>query len=137
MKAIKFVGDVFEIDFEDLECIVKKAGNKLRVIQLCSPSNPTGDILDTSTVVKIASLAHKHSKLHKRDVWLIVDQTYHRLTFGENTVPPTFPLYDESVIVSSFSKCIGLAGERIGYIAVNPASTKAKYLSRWLVNNND
>lgn len=137
MEAIGFVGDELAIDLEHLEQLAERAGEKLRVIQLCSPSNPTGDIVDTETLGKIASLARKHSRQHKRDVWLVVDHTYHRLSFDGNVVPPTFPLYEDSLLISSFSKCVGLAGERIGYIAVNPSSAKSQNIAKWLVNNND
>ena len=41
------------------------------------------------------------------------------------TVPAIFPVYEHSVVVSSFSKNLALAGERVGYVAVNPAMPEA------------
>ena len=36
-------------------------------------------------------------------------------------MPAIFPIYEHSVVISSFSKNLALAGERVGYVAVNPA----------------
>ncbi len=47
-----------------------------------------------------------------------------------------FAHYTHSVIVSSFSKNLALAGERIGYVAVNPALAQAGELMAGLVFSN-
>jgi hypothetical protein len=48
-------------------------------------------------------------------------------------VPPILPLHEFSVVVGSFSKSLSLAGERIGYIAVNPAMPQGDELLAGLI----
>jgi aspartate aminotransferase len=54
-------------------------------------------------------------------VYLVSDEPYRFLTYDGVTVPPILPIYRFSVVVGSFSKNLSLAGERIGYLAANPA----------------
>lgn len=42
------------------------------------------------------------------------------IVFDDYQIPSLFKLYSNTIIVSSYSKSLSLAGERIGYIAVNP-----------------
>ena len=122
---------------ESLADLCESAGSKLRIIALCSPSNPSGSVLRNETSMHIAALARNHSLKYDRDVWLFMDHTYWRLTFNKNRVPATLPLYEHTILVSSMSKDISLAGERFGYIVVNPSSKHSKSLAGWLANNND
>jgi len=48
------------------------------------------------------------------------DEPYYKLVYDNVKLPFLFRLYKKSFIVNSFSKSLALAGERIGYIAVNP-----------------
>ena len=66
-----------------------------------------------------------------------MDHTYRRLTYKEGGVPATLPYYEQTILVSSMSKDISLAGERLGYIVVNPLSKHSEKLSNWLMNNNN
>lgn len=136
-KEIAFKEQNFDICLEHLASLCEDAGNKLRIIALCSPSNPTGSVLPNETFLAIANLAKKHSQKYKRDVWIFMDHTYWRLTFKVDGVPATLPLYENTILVSSMSKDLSLAGERFGFIVVNPLAKYSKGLSNWLANNND
>jgi len=136
-KHIDFLETNFDVDMESLRQISKSSGKKLRVIALCSPSNPSGKILSNETISRIAALAREHSQRYGRDVWLLMDNTYRRMTFNGCTVPPALPVYDKTILISSFSKDISLAGERLGYVVVNPSATHSKSLCTWISNNND
>ncbi len=48
--------------------------------------------------------------------------------YAETPLPDVFNLYDDTVAVYSHSKDLGLAGERIGYIAVSPRIADRKPL---------
>ncbi len=52
---------------------------------------------------------------------LISDDIYRRLTYDGADGPYVFPYHPRSLVVTSYSKDLALPGERIGYIAVNPA----------------
>jgi aspartate aminotransferase len=55
-----------------------------------------------------------------RPVYLISDEPYRRIIYDSVKVPSVFAAYRDSFVVTSFSKDLSLAGERIGYIAVHP-----------------
>ena len=50
------------------------------------------------------------------------DEPYRKIVFDNTIVPPVFPAYENSIVVTSHSKDLSLPGERIGYLVVNPAS---------------
>lgn len=54
-------------------------------------------------------------------VYLISDEPYRELVYDGVKVPFVMNYYERSVVCYSFSKCLSLPGERIGYIAVNNA----------------
>jgi aspartate aminotransferase len=62
--------------------------------------------------------------MHRRNgrrVYLISDEPYARIAYDGKQVPNVFPLVESSIIVTSHSKDLALPGERIGYLAANPA----------------
>lgn len=58
----------------------------------------------------------------------MADEPYRFLTYDGATVPPVLPLSPFAVVAGSFSKSLSLAGERVGYLAVNPAMPEAQVL---------
>jgi aspartate aminotransferase len=76
----------------------------------------------SETIARMFHLIREHSQKYGRDVWLLVDHTYWRLSFSSNAVPAPLSFYDQTILISSFSKDMSLAGERIGYIVVNPSA---------------
>jgi aspartate/methionine/tyrosine aminotransferase len=78
------------------------------VIMLCLPSNPTGYYPEDSEIKRL--LEYTKSK----DITVILDLPYYHL-FNDNK---NLSLnYDNVIVLSSFSKSIGLSGYRIGYIS--------------------
>ena len=57
--------------------------------------------------------------------YIVCDEPYRAITYGGKKVAPVFPEYRQAVVVTSFAKNLSVPGERIGYIAVNPASDDA------------
>lgn len=80
------------------------------VVMLCYPSNPTGWSPDFEELKKFLD----HSK--ERDITVILDLPYYYLFNGLNN-PIHELFYDNVIVISSFSKSMGLSGFRIGYIA--------------------
>jgi aspartate/methionine/tyrosine aminotransferase len=63
----------------------------------------------------------------------LADEPYRNLVFDGNQVPWLPPLYEHTLILTSYSKDLGLAGERIGYAAVSPRAAEAAPLLDALV----
>jgi len=58
-----------------------------------------------------------------RQIYLIADEPYARISYDGHSVPNIFRYVTNSVIVTSHSKDLALPGERIGYIAASPSMT--------------
>jgi aspartate/methionine/tyrosine aminotransferase len=80
------------------------------VVMLCYPSNPTGWSPAFEDLKKFLD----HSKEH--NITVILDLPYYYL-FNDIDNPIHELFYDNVIVISSFSKSMGLSGLRIGYIA--------------------
>jgi aspartate aminotransferase len=63
-----------------------------------------------------------------RRIYLVSDEPYRRIAYDVE-VPSIFQAYQHSIIVSSYSKELSLAGERIGYLAIHPEAEDAGLVS--------
>jgi len=91
-----------------------------RAVILNSPNNPTGRIYPERFYRELGRALAVRSAGLSRPVYLIFDDPYHHLYFTADPPPEPARFYDQVLYVSSFSKDLGLAGDRIGYIAVHP-----------------
>jgi len=98
-----------------LENISRALTGRTRAIIVNSPNNPTGRVYPRETLAGLAGLLKD-----RPDVLVISDEPYRRLVYGGRPVPSVLREIPNSVVVTSASKELSLAGERIGYIAVGP-----------------
>ena len=106
----------------DLEAIQKNLSEKTAAILINNPNNPSGKIYSEDDIKKLASILREHNKKTGRITYLVCDEPYRAIVYDGAKVAPAFQFYENTVVVSSFAKDLSLPGERIGYIAVNPAS---------------
>jgi len=104
----------------DLEAIESAIGPKTRAIILNSPNNPTGVIYPRKTLEQLGRILEQKEKEFNRQIYVISDEPYARLSYDGLEVPCIFSAIRNSVIVTSHSKDLALPGERIGYLAANP-----------------
>lgn len=107
----------FRVDGEALAAAMTP---NTRAMIINSPNNPTGMVYSQDDLQLIVAVLQKKSVEYGRPILLISDEPYRFLVYDDVTAPPILPLYEYSIVISSFSKNLSLAGERIGYIAVNP-----------------
>ncbi len=115
----------FQIDIEDL---ASRINENTKAIIINSPNNPSGVVYTEETVKKLCDILKVKSKQYNTNVYLISDEPYRELIYGEMKYPFIMNYYDNSVVCYSFSKSLSIPGERIGYIAVNPNANDAKEL---------
>jgi aspartate aminotransferase len=101
---------------------------RTRVLLINSPNNPAGCVYSAATLQALATLLARHNAGRARPVFLVSDEPYRFLTYDGTEVPPVLPLSPYSVVVGSFSKSLSLAGERVGYLTINPAMPEAGLL---------
>lgn len=109
----------------DLKAIEDAITNKTRALIINSPNNPTGVIYPKSTLDDLSALLQRKQKETGQEITVISDEPYARLAYGMD-VPSIFASIDNSVVVTSHSKDLGLPGERIGYLAANPQMPNVK-----------
>lgn len=117
LKTVTSMPDDFSLDLAELE---KAIGPKTRGLIINTPNNPTGQIYSKESLVALSALLLRKSRENARPIFLLIDEPYRFLAF-DGDVPAALPLYPYAILVSSFSKNLSLAGERVGYIAVSPA----------------
>ena len=110
--------DTFELDCDAIAAAITP---RTRAVLVNSPNNPTGQIYTLKELQDLATVLNDASKKYGRTIYLIADEPYRYLNYDNCEVPSVFAVYDASVVIGSFSKTLSLAGERIGYVAVNPA----------------
>lgn len=106
---------------------------RTRAVIINSPNNPTGQIYSAEEINALAEVLRKHSAANGRVIYLISDEPYRFLNFDGVEIPSMFKAYDATVVIGSFSKNLSLAGERIGFIGVNPALENAQELMAGLI----
>lgn len=110
--------DDFDLDLDAIEQAIRPA---TRAVLINSPNNPTGRIYPAATLAALGDLLRRKSAEMGRILYLISDEPYRRIVFDGNRVPPVLAAYENTLIATSYSKELSLAGERIGYVAANPA----------------
>ncbi|MBQ8291535.1 MAG: pyridoxal phosphate-dependent aminotransferase [Clostridia bacterium] len=107
---------------------LKKAVNaRTKVVLINSPNNPSGAVYGAETLKGIAEILQEQSQKNGSPVYLLSDEPYRELVYDKETaVESPFKYYKDTLVCYSYSKSLSLPGERIGYIAVNPAMAEAK-----------
>jgi aspartate aminotransferase len=84
----------------------------------------------------LGEVLEKKGREYNRTIYLISDEPYRKIVYDDVEVPSIFGAYRESIIGTSYSKDISIPGERIGFVAVNPAATyKTDLLAAMAVAN--
>ncbi|MCW8825242.1 MAG: pyridoxal phosphate-dependent aminotransferase [Gammaproteobacteria bacterium] len=86
--------------------------DETRAVMVASPSNPTGTIISQDELKAI------YDKVVQHRGYLIVDEIYHNLTYGEQP-PSAVNLGERAIIINSFSKYFSMTGWRLGWLVAS------------------
>ncbi len=117
----------------DVAAIAEALNEKTRIVLINSPNNPTGQVYDRGELEELARVLEKAGTKQNRPIYLVSDEPYRFLTYAGTMLSPILPLYGPSIVANSFSKSLSLAGERIGYLLLNPAMPEKNTLMDGLV----
>ncbi|BGI51316.1 MAG: histidinol-phosphate transaminase [Buchnera aphidicola (Ceratovacuna japonica)] len=116
----RIVANIFEVDIVniflnnydnfDYNKITKNIKN-LKLIYICRPNNPTGDVMPKEILINILDILKKKSLV-------IVDEAYIEFCYNENVVD-LISKYSNLVVLRTMSKAFGLAGARCGFTIAN------------------
>ena len=98
----------FRLTAEELEAAIT---DKTKIVILPFPNNPTGAIMTRADLEKIAEVIRKH------DLYVMSDEIYAELTYGQKHVSiASLPdMHDRTVVINGFSKAYAMTGWRLGY----------------------
>ena len=132
-NGIPVIAKTDENFFPDLSDLSKKITKNTKGIIINSPNNPTGVLYPIEIIEKIGEILSSKEKELGTEIYLISDEPYRKIIFDNKKYPFIFPHHDRSIVVTSHSKDLGLAGERIGYIALSPKDKDKQVLYDALV----
>jgi aspartate aminotransferase len=98
----------------DLERLFAVCDSRTRGIFVNSPSNPTGWIISAEEIAALLAFARR------RGLWLIADEVYSRIVYGNRAAPSFLDQSDPEdrlIVVNSFSKNWAMTGWRLGWLA--------------------
>lgn len=106
----------------DVRAVAGAVGPQTAAVIINSPNNPSGAVYDEQTLSDLGEALRKKSGEIGRTVYLISDEPYRKIVFDGISVPSIMGAYENSIVVTSYSKDLSIPGERIGYIAVHPGA---------------
>jgi aminotransferase len=101
--------DGFALRWRDLEPYITP---RTRAVVFCTPSNPTGAVIDSGEGARIVS------ELARRGVLIISDETYKPFVYGRRhwSAAEEPAWRDAAVVVGTFSKSFAMTGWRVGFL---------------------
>lgn len=90
----------------DTDSVIKSSAEGVKIIFVCSPNNPTGDLVPRETIERLC-------KEFAERALIVVDEAYIEFA-GVPSVSALLPKYANLVVLRTLSKAYGLAGTRCG-----------------------
>lgn len=110
-----FIPSLQKNDFKITPQDLKKAITaKTKLLILNSPSNPTGSVYSKEEFLALAEV------LKGSDIWVISDEIYEKLTYGDHFVSLASlsqDLLERTITINGLSKSTAMTGWRMGYLA--------------------
>lgn len=125
--------DTFNLDLDAVEAAI---GPRTKAIIVNTPNNPTGRIYDAAAMTRLGEVLGRAEARLRHAVYLVLDTPYAAITYEGARNPPIFGHHPNTILAHSYSKELGLAGERIGFLAVSPEAAETKDLMDALAFNN-
>jgi aspartate/methionine/tyrosine aminotransferase len=117
----------FRLDVDELERLIN---DRIKLIILNSPQNPTGGVLEKKDIEDIARA------IGDRNIMVLSDEIYSRLIFeGEHhSIMSIEGMKERTILLDGFSKTYAMTGWRMGYGVMR--SDLATHIARLMTNSN-
>ena len=103
----------------DLDALASLLDEKVKLVIVNSPNNPSGAALTEASLRRLAALLSDAGRRYGHPIYLLSDEPYRELLFDGRRPLCAADYYDDTVLCYSYSKSLSLPGERIGYLAVS------------------
>ena len=103
-----------------LDDFEKSIGPRTKAVLINSPNNPTGVVYSADLMTKIGEILRKKEAEFGTEIFIVSDEPYKKIIYDGLKYPSPLSFHRHSIIASSHSKDLSIAGERIGYVALHP-----------------
>lgn len=103
----------FRLDIKRMLDAVRDERNRIKIVYICSPNNPTGTAFDPPQILDICRVALGRSLV-------VVDEAYLEFS-GRPSLSSKIKEFPNLVVLRTLSKAWGLAGVRCGFVLADPA----------------
>jgi aspartate aminotransferase len=100
----------------DVDRIAAAITPRTRAILLNTPNNPTGRVYPENVLGELEAMLQRVGQ----SIAVISDEPYKSFVYDGKKQPEVASFISNTVICNSWSKSLGLPGERIGYLALSP-----------------
>jgi histidinol-phosphate aminotransferase len=104
---------------------IAEASKDAAVTVICSPNNPTGNLLEADALKHI---------LETTNGLVFLDEAYHE--FSGQTALKILPSYPNLIVLRTFSKAMSMAGLRFGYMMAHPEIAREVHKAKLPYNVN-
>lgn len=94
----------------DLDRLRSAVTAKTKLICICTPNNPTGQVLTAAELEEVVAIARRHG------AWILSDEVYRGAEHDGVESASAYGRYERVVVTGGLSKAYGLPGLRIGWI---------------------
>ena len=120
-KSVIELNDKKKIDLEKMKNSIQK---DTKLIYICNPNNPTGDLLSRLEIENFI-------KSIPDNIIVLVDEAYIEFT-TQKSLSDLVDVYKNLIVTRTFSKLYGFAGARLGYAIGHPKMIEnLKKLQSW------
>jgi len=107
----------FLLRLDKLEAAI---GPRTKALLINSPNNPTGVVYGEDLLKQMGELLRQKEARYGTQIFIVSDEPYRRIIFDGLRYPSPLNFHRHSIIATSYSKELSIAGERIGFIALHP-----------------
>jgi len=100
-----------ELDLNGIKNVIADTNNNVKVVFLCSPGNPTGNLLPQQQIEQALDL-------FEGNAMVVVDEAYIEFC-ADKSVASWIEKYDNLIVLRTLSKAFALAGLRCGFTLAN------------------
>lgn len=100
----------------DVERIRRALTPRTRALMLNTPNNPSGRVYPKSVLDALEAMLGEVG----RPIAVLSDEPYKQFVYDGQRQPEVSASITNTIVCNSWSKTLGLAGERIGYLALSP-----------------
>jgi hypothetical protein len=108
----------------DLDRLRTAMTARTKLVCICTPNNPTGQILGPSELDAIAEIASRQG------AWVLSDEVYRGAELDGVESPSMYGRYERAIVTGGLSKAYGLPGLRIGWVVAPAEQVEAAWAQK-------